>query len=80
VLALGLNTGQLKLVAQDVRQLVQRDIDFQNVLAFLRAARAYIAILAADRIAAFAVAHTHAGVVVVAVTEVGQVNPAKPGC
>src|SRR5436309_792645 len=40
VLALGLDARQLELLAQDVRQLFQRDFDLENVVAGLRPAAA----------------------------------------
>ncbi len=76
LLALGLNVGQLELLAEDRGELVERDIDLQRMLAGLGAglALAGLRLALADRVAHIAVALAHAAALLGAVAELRDVD------
>src|SRR4029077_8741208 len=77
LLALGLDVGQLQLLAEDLRQLLERQLDLQRVLALLvaRLARPVLARLAlAQRVADLALPLPYAALVLAAEAEARHVD------
>ena len=75
MLSLGLDARQLEFFAEDVGQLVERDVDLEDVLPRIFPAHSALPLVIADRLTRLAVALSDAAGVVVAVTEARQIDP-----
>jgi hypothetical protein len=77
-LALVEDVRELQLLAEDLRELVERDLGLERVLALVLAglalAVAVLALFAADRIALVTLALTHAAALLVGVAEARDVD------